>query len=73
MRTGGSTSRCRGSPAADHTRGDPGEFVCNRRRLCCKRASFTLPYTDSLLRRVAGLLWNSPTRGNNDGTNQENV
>lgn len=40
----GKTSRCRGSPANDHIRGDPIGFVCNKRRLCCKRASLTIPY-----------------------------
>lgn len=37
----GGTSRRQGSSGL--VRGDPIEFVCSNRGLCCKRASFTIP------------------------------
>lgn len=37
----GGTSRRQGSSGL--VRGDPIEFVCSSRGLCCKRASFTIP------------------------------
>lgn len=63
---------CRGSPAADHIRGHPIQFVCNKRRLCCKRASFTIPDMYSLL-CCRPSMWNCSHNNNvihNDMVNQ---
>lgn len=42
------TSGLRGFPAHGHIRDDHIELVCNKRRLCCKRASFTITHKSLL-------------------------